>query len=208
MAKQMFVTALLLVIIVFVIGLGVILGNSWKSDSDVDKLLRASELDAESFRVEQELFKNFELNCGFAERRLTTLSADLWQLGKVLGASDAKEKLGDDDYSYLKRKYHLAQMRAYVLDKQLEVDCGKVNNVVLFYFKNDDPLSAEQGRVLDDLVSQFSMHVFAVELNYSKELNFIEEYYEIDSAPSLIVNYDSVLKGLQEKDKVVPLLHG
>ena len=83
-----------------------------------------------------------------------------------------------------------------------------MNNVVLFYFKKDDPLSAEQGRVLDDLVSQFSMHVFAVELNYSKELNFIEEYYEIDSAPSLIVNYDSVLKGLQEKDKVVPLLHG
>ncbi|MBS3149058.1 hypothetical protein J4219_09355 [Candidatus Woesearchaeota archaeon] len=208
MAKQMFVTALLLVIIVFVIG--VVVGNVWRfgGSNEVSKELRSSELDAESFLVEQELFESFELNCGFAERRLTTLSADLWQLGKVLGASDAKEKLGDDDYSYLKRKYHLAQMRAYVLDKQLEVDCGKVNNVVLFYFKKDDPLSAEQGRVLDDLVSQFSMHVFAVELNYSKELNFIEEYYEIDSAPSLIVNYDSVLKGLQEKDKVVPLLHG
>ena len=196
MAKQMFVTVLLLVIIVFVIG--VVIGNVWRfgGSNEVSKELRSSELDAQSFLVEQELFESFELNCDFAERRLTTLSADLWQLGKVLGASDAKEKLGDDDYSYLKRKYHLAQMRAYVLDKQLEVDCGKVNNVVLFYFKNDDPLSAEQGRVLDDLVSQFSMHVFAVELNYSMELNFIKEYHEIDSVPSLILNYVALLKGL------------
>src|SRR3989344_5046582 len=112
MAKQMFVTALLLVIIVFVIG--VVVGNVWRfgGSNEVSKELRSSELYAESFLVEQ-----------------------------------------------------------------VEGDCGKVNNIVLFYFKKDDPLSAEQGRVLDDLVSQFSMHVFAVELNYSKELNFIEEYY-------------------------------
>ena len=68
--KQVIITMFLLVAVVFV--LGVVLGNSWKSadSSEVGKILRSSELDAESFRVEQELFKSFESNCELAKTRL------------------------------------------------------------------------------------------------------------------------------------------
>ena len=208
MKKQVLLTTILLVCVVF--SIGIILGNAWSTSrsSEVSKVIQQSELDAESFLVEQELFESFETNCDLASKRLGSLSDELWKLGKVLGATDAKEKLGADDYNVLKRKYHLMQIRTYVLDKKLQANCGSTTNVILFYFKHDDPASEQQGKILDELVSQYNMHVFAIEYHYSKELEFIEDYYEITGAPTLVVNFDHVLNGLVTKEKLAPLLHG
>ncbi|VVB81871.1 Uncharacterised protein [uncultured archaeon] len=205
--KQALLITILLVCIVFVIG--IILGNSWNTgQTEISKTLKQSELDTESFLVEQELFDSFETNCALAEKRLSSLSDELWNLGKVLGAQDAKEKLGAENYNFLKRKYHLMQIRTYVLDKKLQQDCGSKTNVILFYFKNDDNLSEQQGKILDELVKQYPLHVFAIEYQYSTELEFLEDYYEIKNAPALVVNFEKVLFGLNSKEQLIPLLHG
>ncbi len=201
--KQAIITKFLLVIIVF--ALGVILGNSWNSGSDVDKLLRASELDSESFRVEQELFKTFELNCDLAKKRLNALSGDLGRLGKVLGADNARELLGED-YGFHKKKFHLMQIRTYILERKLASDCEDSGNVVLYYFSQNDSLSRAQGQILDGLVKEFGLHVFAVEFNYSKEIVFLEEYYQINQTPALVVNFKDLLVGPVSRDRLVPLL--
>ncbi len=208
MKKQALFTTILLVCVVFI--LGILLGNAWSTSesSDVSKVLRQSELDAESFLVEQELFESFETNCALAEKRLSTLSDELWKLGKVLGAEDAKEKLGEENYSFLKRKYHLMQIRTYILDKKLQEGCGSRTNVILFYFKKDDPLSEQQGKILDNLAETYHLHVFAIEHRYSRELEFLEDYYEITDAPALVVNFDHTLRGLVTKEQLMPLLHG
>jgi len=168
--KQAFIITTLLVSVVFIIG--VIIGNTWKTaDADeVSKIIRQSELDAESFLVEQELFESFEANCELADKRLGSLNQELWKLGKVLGTGDAKQKLGDEDYGFLKRKYHLMQIRTYILDKKLQQDCESQTNVIIFYFNQDDQLSQRQGEILDDLVENYNLHVFAIEYQYSKEL--------------------------------------
>jgi len=208
MKKQVLVTTILLVVVVF--SVGVILGNQWKSSraTEVSKVLRQSELDAESFLVEQELFESFEANCPLAEKRLGSLSEELWKLGKVLGAPDAKEKLGEEDYAFLKRKYHLMQIRTYILDKKLQQDCGSKTNVILYYFKQEGQPSAQQGKILDELAEKYNLHVFALEYHYSKELEFLEDYYGITTAPTLVVNYDHILPGLVTKEQLMPLLYG
>lgn len=208
MKKQVLLTTILLVGVVF--SIGVILGNSWKASeaNGAAKVLRQSELDAESFLVEQELFESFETNCDLAEKRLSSLSEELWKLGKVLGTSDSREKLGAEDYSFLKRKYHLMQIRTYVLDKKLQTDCGSMTNVVLFYFKLNDPASEQQGKILDELAEPYRLHVFAIEHQYSKELEFLEDYYEIRGAPTLVVNFKQVMPGLVTKEHLIPLLYG
>src|SRR3989338_135023 len=99
--KQGFITLILLVLVVF--SVGVVLGNTWKGaqSNEISKLLQGSELEAESFLVEQELFESFETNCELTEKRLIALTEDLSKLGKTLSAEDAKEKLGDADYNFL-----------------------------------------------------------------------------------------------------------
>ena len=208
MKKQTLLTTILLVCVVFI--LGIILGNYWKSSetTEISKVLRQSELDAESFLAEQELFESFETNCALAEKRLSSLSEELWKLGKVLGTDDAQEKLGEENYGFLKRKYHLMQIRTYVLDKKLQDDCGSKTNVILFYFKRKDTLSEQQGKILDELAAQHNLRVFAIEYRYSRELEFLEDYYEIKDAPALVVNFDTTKSGLITKEQLIPLLHG
>jgi len=206
--KQVWVTTILLVGVVFTIG--VVIGNAYRSSSsnEVSKVLQNSELDAESFLIEQTLFESFDTNCDLAQKRLDSLSAELWSLGKVLGGADAKGDLGAQDYDFLKRKYHLMQIRTYVLEKKLSTDCGIPVNVILYYFSQGDSLSAQQGRILDELVAQNKgLHVFAIEYDYSKELKFLEEYYQINVTPSLVVNFDRVFPGLVTKANLEPLVH-
>ncbi len=204
--KQVLLTTILLVCIVF--SIGVIVGNTWKSQAaEMSKTLRQSELDTESFIVEQELFESFETNCALAEKRLSSLSEELWKLGKVLGTPDAKEKLGSEDYNLLKRKYHLTQIRTYVLEKKLQKDCKSRTNVILFYFKQSDSSSEQQGKILDELAEQYSLHIFAVEYQYSKELEFLEDYYGITNTPTIVINFENTLQGPVSKEKIIPLLH-
>lgn len=205
--KQTLLITLLLVCVVF--AAGIIVGNLWKSESTgVSKTLRQSELDTESFLVEQELFESFETNCELAEKRLGTLSEELWKLGKILGAADAKQTLGEENYNLLKRKYHLTQIRTYVLEKKLQQDCKSTTNVILFYFEQNGKASEEQGKILDELVQQYPIHVFAIEFQYSKELEFLEDYYGLTTAPSLVINFENTIKGPATKDKIIPLLYG
>lgn len=198
--KQVFVATLLLLVVVFAIG--VIVGNSFSNPElkEINKVIRNSELSTESYLIEQEMFKGFENNCELSQIRLSSLSNELWKLGKLLASPTAKQDLGDYQYDFLKRKYHLMQIKIFVLHYQLKNDCDTGDPVILFYYSKDDPASFEQGQVLDQLVKDFGIHVFAIERNYAPELSFLEQYYEITSSPSLIINYEKKVDGLASYD--------
>lgn len=206
MKKQPLFTTILLVLVVFT--LGVIVGNLWQTSEtgQASRTLRQTELDAESFLVEQELFETFETNCVLSEKRINSLSQELWRLGKTIGAENAEKILGSQDYHFLKRKYHLLQARTYVLAKKLQDDCGQQTNIILYYYNQDDPASAQQGAILDQLVNTHNLHVYAIEYGYSRELSFLEEYYELTTAPALVINYKHVLTGVNQPNNIIPLL--
>lgn len=201
-------TVVLLVVVVF--SVGVLLGGAYQSSGadEVSRALRQSELDAESFLVEQELFDSFSATCALAQSRLREQSLELGRLGKLLGTGDARERLGDADFGFLKKKFHLMQIRTYVLEKKFADQCGRGANVVLYYYEQNDPQSEEQGRILDALVDEFGLHVFAIERGYARELRFLEDYYGVTEAPSIVVNFGEVRTGLTSSEDLVALLNG
>lgn len=207
MRQQKHITAILLVLVVFVIG--IFIGSTWKGSEStpVERMLKQSELDAESFLIEQELFDSFDASCDLTRKRLETLSDGLWQLGKTLGGEDAEETLGAENYHYLKRKFHLMQTRTYILYKKFRDNCGEDTNIILFYFKRGDPQSTEQGLILDKLVQSYEAKVFAVELNYSKDLEFLEQYYDATDTPYLVINYEHTLAGKTPAEEIIPFLN-
>lgn len=200
--KQVFVATLLLLVVVFAIG--VIVGNSFSNPAlkEINKIIRSSELSTESYLIEQEMFRGFEKNCELSKIRLSSLSNELWKLGKLLASPTAKQDLGDYQYDFLKRKYHLMQIKIFVLHYQLKNDCATSDPVILFYYGREDSGSFEQGTILDQLVKDFGIHVFAIERDYAPELNFLEQYYEINTSPSLIVNYEKKVDGLASYDEL------
>lgn len=204
--RQLFVSLILLLVIVFAIG--IIVGRSVSNPelSEVDRFIKQSELTTESYLIEQELLAGFEKNCDLARIRLATLSEELWKLGKLLGSSTAKQDLGEENYGFLKRKFHLMQIKTYTLYHRLRQDCQVDVPVVLFYYQQRDPQSLEQGEILDKLVGDFDVKVFAIEYNYSAELRFLEDSYEIVRTPAVVVNFDTVRQGLMPYDRLAALV--
>lgn len=204
--RQAYLSIILLLVLVFAIG--IIVGRSFSNPelSDVDKFIKQRELTTESYLLEQELFSGMEKNCDLAKLRLSALSSELWQLGKLLGTETAKTDLGEANYNFLKRKFHLMQIKTYTLYHGLSQDCAVNVPVMLFYYSQNDSKSQEQGAVLDQLVKDFDVKVFALEYNYSQELRFLEDYYEITGTPSVVVNFGTVRKGLQPYDELAALV--
>ncbi|MBW3001699.1 hypothetical protein KY338_00895 [Candidatus Woesearchaeota archaeon] len=194
--KQVFLSTIFALCIVFVVG--IIIGNLFSNTEtkEVDKVLKQSELSTESYLLEQELLADFDQNCDLAKTRLAALSGELWQLGKLLGTETAKSDLGKANYNFLKLKYHLMQVKTYILYANLNKDCNFTTPVVLFFYSQDDADSKEQGKILDSLVEAYNIHVFAVEAGFSKELEFLEMFYGVSETPFLVLNYDIKKPGL------------
>lgn len=194
--KRLFFSTALLLAVVFVIG--VITGNflSTSKASTIDKFLKNSELSTESYLIEQDLLAGFDKKCDLSLIRLSSLSNELWQLGKMLGGKTARQDLGEDNYNYLKRKYHLMQIKTYTLYNTLKRNCNFDENIVLYFYSANDIYSEEQGKILDQLVELHGIHVFALEFAYSPELKFVEDFYEISKTPTLIIDYTITKQGL------------
>lgn len=194
MIKKYFIN-IFIIIIVFLVG--VFLGNTMNQEknSEITTLLKESELNTESYLIEQEFIKEIsDENCEIAQLRIKKLSNELWELGKVL-----EESLDPENYNTLKRKFHLMQINTYTMMKKIQDKCEINQNVVLYYFDISNS-SKKQGEILDKLVKNYNVTVFAIEYNYSKDISFLEEYYNITQAPSIILDYAEKFNGLTEYD--------
>jgi hypothetical protein len=205
-ANHLFLSTVAVILAAFF--MGVLIGRATVSTGvdEITNFIKNNELNTESYLIEQELIGQFEeANCGAANSRMEELSRELWAIGKELSAEDARKQLGDESYSFLKRKYHLMQIRAYIMLKKLSEICDSESHVALFYFSQNDPDSSRQGEVLDRAVQAYNLTVFAIERSYSKELMFLEEYYRISTTPSLIIDYEEKFTGFADYDEIEPL---
>lgn len=188
--------------------LGLFTGNyvAKKNFSYISYFMRNAELNSESFILEQDFFEGFDSDCGLVKKRLVSLSLELYELGKIIDTATAERDLGWENYVFLKKKFHVMKIRNYLLNYKVKNKCHTAVKSVLFFFGKNDPLSKEQGRVLDEIVKNFDATVFAVESNFTKELAFLEEYYRVNQTPFLIVDYDQSFAGFTDYDKLAERL--
>jgi hypothetical protein len=189
------------VLVLVVFGSGILVGlNVGKTETTtVERFIKDSELNSESYVIEQALFESFSnSSCSFTRQRLDEMSVELGSIGTVLADANAEETLGSASYNVLKRKYHLMQMRTYLLFYTYDRQCSPEATVILYYYSKNDTSSGSQGEVLDRIVRDYQAKVFAIEYNYSAELNFLEQYYNISSTPSLVVDYNATLEGFHD----------
>jgi hypothetical protein len=200
----------LCILLIVVFGSGILLGlNLGKSETTlVERFIKDNELTSESYLVEQTLFDSFGTStCTFTKERLDELSLELGNIGTLLGASDAERTLGVSTYNVLKRRFHLMQIRTYILFYKYDRQCNPEANVILFYYSKNDSQSGAQGIVLDRVVRDHNAKVFALEYNYSVELNFLEQYYNITRTPSLVINYETTLEGFHDYPELSSFMH-
>jgi hypothetical protein len=186
-------------VLLVVFGVGILLGKSIRTapEDAITRSIQNNELNADSFLIEQELFKSLDSQgCELAKIRLTELSSELGNTGRQLVAADAQERLGDENFRFLKRKYQIMQIRAYIMFTKLAEECNTSAKVILYYYGIQDNESLQQGPVLDRIVENYNVSVFAMQYNYSPELKFIESYYNITRTPVTILHNAKSHRGL------------
>jgi hypothetical protein len=185
--------------------------------------LELRDLSFESIALEYGLIQNFDSEtCPYLDARQKALFDDLAEIGRIISHPATEKELSSQEFDFLKRRYHLTQIRSYLQDMRLNSDCELDRNTILFYYQNPSSeaeylqnkqffdQSVAQGYILDDVVDSFggweSVTVYAIEFNYSRELSFLEEYFNITTSPSLVINFQHVFSGFTEKDVLIPLL--
>ena len=194
------------VILAVVFAFGILLGKSISTapEDRISRSIQDNELNSDSFLIEQDLFKTLDSEgCNLARLRLTDLSNELGNTGRQLVSEGAEKSLGPENFRYLKRKYHIMQVRAYLMFSKLEDRCNFSSNIILYYYGQGDLGSAEQGHILDAVVQKHAVSVFAIEYNYSPELKFLESYYNISQTPVTVVNHLAVHHGLTTYETLV-----
>lgn len=202
--KFSFFALLFLIVIVFIAGIlfGRYMGDSQLSE--VEDFIKQNELNSESYIVEQDFIKSIgQYDCDLAKRRVEHLSNELADIGRTLSKEGTEEQIGEKNFVFLKRRYHLMQIRTYSFFKRLKEACNQTSDVAVFFYGLDED-SVEQGKVLDRIVEDYHIKVFAIQFNYSKELNFFGDYYGIEETPAMIINFEDKEQGLKSYEELEP----
>ena len=146
-------------------------------------------------------------------------SSELWEDRVELGNQlDALEKrVGKEDTQLLIQKeyYQLVEIETWLLLERINEECDSDVNIILFFYTNKkdddkgkDTVSEEQGVLLDTLYKKFgdSIAVFAFDVNTDNPaLNSLRDMYDIDTAPTLVINGE-VYEGYRGYSQMVNIL--
>ncbi len=159
--------------------------------------IRQSDLETETFTVLQNYMEqNHESYCGLAEAQLPEISERGAELGQRLERFDERGRYDQDEYDYLRDRYYNNQLRLYMMLSDYKDECDAEENKVLFFF-DDSTDSQRQGAVLDEIVMDTDLQVFAfnTETDDSLIIEILEIDYNITQSPTLIVDDEEKIEG-------------
>ena len=181
--------------------------------TDVVDTMRESEINTESYLVEQQFIEKFGgRSCELLRPRLIELSRDLSTLGQSLTLYESGAMLlNERDYDYLKRRYFVLEARTYMYELHAKNTCGDNRTLILFFYSGQDEIpSIKQRYVLDDMYREYknNISIFSFDINFQNSTitDILEKYYNISEAPILVINDKVIKKGfidMKELDMIM-----
>ena len=203
--KKIIFISLVVTILIFLAGLLLGLSLDDTKISDLVENLNQNELNSESYLVEQDFIRTFGGDiCDLSSPRIEELSIELAKLGQTLTKYESSALLKKTDYSYLKRKYFLLEIKTYTLFKNLKEECGYGFNTILYFYDQNQQESLNQGYILDSLVgSTGNVHVFSFDRNFKEPaVDALKLHYDIKISPSIVINNETKKEGLVRLEEI------
>ncbi len=196
--KDILISAIIITVCIFLIGLYI--GKIWDNfrTDNVESNLFDNDLNLLSILVSQEFSSHFNItDCELIGGRLSSMSYDLYQVGKRLSDYENKNLFDKKEYNYLKTQYFLSEIKLYMHYLDFKKSCDSNQNIILFFYDIDDIDSERQGYVLDKLVERedVNLRVFSIDRQHEEAtINMIKDFYGIKKSPTMIIN-----NGLKEE---------
>src|SRR3989338_4207422 len=191
-------------VLIFSLGLFVGYGLDVLRVKDVSVSLNEIELQTLDYITSQEFLDVFGQSnyCDILDSRLSAITPQLVELGQTLTDYEDRNIFSGDEYKLLKSKYFLLEIRAYTLFTKLKRECNVNENLILYFYDQDHEDSNRQGYVLDSLVnSKKNVHIFSFDRSF-EIIKFLVDNYDINVAPTMIINEKEKFEGLTYLDKL------
>ena len=198
MRKDVFITAFIMVVAIFLVGF--YLGGKLDTYriSDIDELLNNVDLDIQGLEGENDFYSIFSENsCDIYITQLSSFRKSLAKMGQKLSDYDAKKLQHEKYYNLLKRKYIVSELRFYNLKKKIDEGCPSKEPIILFFYDTvNNEKSLRQGYVLDNIVNKnLNISVLSFDINFDDiVVHALTDFYDINSAPTMIVNYENKIE--------------
>ncbi|MEM4499994.1 MAG: hypothetical protein QXD62_01435 [Candidatus Woesearchaeota archaeon] len=168
-------------------------------------MLKSASLKNDILNLQLSFYYSSLFNCSIASSLINEFENEVSALGRTLQTMDEKNMKGEY-YYLLKERYHLYQIRLYLMYKTFLEVCNRKKNIILYFWGLNNE-SLIQGQILDSLVSEIpEIKVFAVQKGFSEVYTFLEKYYNVNITPTIIVNYQFKFENITSKEIIKSVL--
>ena len=199
--KKLIFVSLILAILIFVSGILIGITLDELRTNDLAIYLNENELQTQSYLIERQFLQTFgQDNCDIAQPRIEELSNQLSEIGETLTKYEAKGLFSGSKYSELKNKYFIFEINLYTILKELKEKCPEEDqNIVLYFYDQNQQESLNQGFILDNLVERDNVTVFSIDRNFNDQdplVATIKTHYNITASPTIIINFKDKMEGI------------
>lgn len=197
---RVLITSFLLTVSIFAAGLMANYGLDFVRFDLLDNNMDEFNVNSALLDTEQHFLREFSNDaCDYMNRKVQNLSEEMRSVGVELSTYGSISTFNQRDFDYLKRRYFLMELKYYALILNLNNECDARYIPVIFFYDPDDEISERQGFILEDLMEDYSK-VVSINLDRTYEgermVNFLAEYFNVSSSPTLIIDNEIKLEGL------------
>jgi hypothetical protein len=210
--RYLMATSLVIAIVLFLAGFGLGLTFDKLRTSEIDNLMTKSQIDMESFLLQQQLLsKSLDAGtCAIAKTKFIELQNQRAEIGQKLDAYSSKT-ISQTELNNLKRKHIILSVSSLTVLENLKKSCGFADlDGILFFYSTQETTSSKQGLILDEVYKRFpeSVAIFAFDVDFHQEplVDFFTTKYNITETPTIVVNDAPKREGLIPIDEVIGML--
>ncbi len=182
--------------------LGIFVGNMLTEQKlgELKQLQQELRSDTLSFSLQRTLVKDSVCK----KDVLKPTYKKLYDLGAKLSAMEEQLGRNHPEVSRLKRYYTLLQVQQWLTLKEVNAQCQKTDDWILYFYSNDKdqcPRCDQQGFVLTPLrESRDNLKVFSIDADLDERVvQILKEAYGVTKMPTLVINGESI-HGFQNLD--------
>lgn len=197
------------VITLCVLLVAIIMGKVLQADYAQDVNEKVSELDTEFQDLRLALYLediNKSVSCRYYKEKLKDVKEKITGMRPVLTKLEKDLKIDTEQYQKLKRRFMAIRLNHWLLSESVREKCGTEHISILYFYTTEEPCGAceQQGHLLSYLRKNYdSIKVTPIDMDENLILiNVLKEVYNINVAPSLLIDKEKVMRGYTSKEKI------
>jgi len=166
----------------------------------IDSLLSSSQLEFEYISSAKDNCNLLNETIGMTRTNLVSINTKLEEYKDYL--------VSDVEFNRLKTEQTILYVKIWMLSKKVKESCN-MNFSTMLYFWDTSMQSKEQGYIVDAVRNDHPDDLIIIPLDYNFDIgiiNLLKKDYKIDSAPTILIDENTKLTGLNSKDEIEKFL--